>query len=113
MSERNITLLLNDITDAIQNILHFTKGISFEAYSSDIKTRHAVEHNFMIIGEAVARLSDDFKQSYTTVNWRLIKDFRNVMVHDYFGIDNTIVWDIIQLNLTDLGSDIENIKKKL
>ena len=113
MSERNITLLLNDITDAIQNILQFTKGISFETYSSDIKTRHAVEHNFMIIGEAVARLPDDFKQSYTTINWRLIKDFRNVMVHDYFGIDNTIVWDIIQLNLADLASDIEDIKKKV
>lgn len=112
MSERNSTVLLNDIADAIQNIFEFTRGISFEEYSSDIKTRHAVEHNFMIIGEAVARLPEDFKQKYKEVNWRQVKDFRNVIVHDYFGIDNSIVWDIIQLNLTDLLEDISAVLKK-
>jgi len=113
MSERNIELLLNDITDAVQNIFEFTKGLTFDAYISDIKTRHAVEHNFMIIGEAVARLPEEFKQTYDAIDWRLIKDFRNVMVHDYFGIDDAIVWDIIQLNLADLASDIKDIQKKL
>jgi uncharacterized protein with HEPN domain len=46
MSERNSVVLLNDIAEAIHNIFEFTRGISFEEYSSDIKTRHAVEHNF-------------------------------------------------------------------
>jgi uncharacterized protein with HEPN domain len=91
MSERNTVILLNDIVDAIQNIFEFTQGFSFEEYGADIKTRHAVEHNFMIIGEAVARLPDDFKQMYTGINWQQVKDFRNVIVHDYFGIDNNIV----------------------
>ncbi|HEY4196954.1 MAG TPA: DUF86 domain-containing protein [Mucilaginibacter sp.] len=109
MSERNTDILLADIVEAIQNIFEFTKGLSFEGYCADIKTRHAVEHNFMIIGEAVARLPDDFKQTHKLVNWRQVKDFRNVIVHDYFGIDNNIVWDIIQLNLSDLLSDISQI----
>jgi uncharacterized protein with HEPN domain len=88
MSERNTTILLNDIVEAIQNIFEFTEGFSFEKYCSDIKTRHAVEHNFMIIGEAVARLPDEFRQKHDIVNWRQVKDFRNIIVHDYFGIDN-------------------------
>jgi uncharacterized protein with HEPN domain len=111
MSERNTILLLNDIVESIQNIFEFTKGFSFESYCNDIKTRHAVEHNFMIIGEAVARLPEDFKQLNATVNWRQVKDFRNVIVHDYFGIDNNIVWDIIQLHLPELLTDLSTIAK--
>jgi uncharacterized protein with HEPN domain len=112
MSERNSTVLLNDIAEAIHNIFEFMRDLSFEEYCSDIKTRHAVEHNFMIIGEAVARLPENFKQRYKEVNWRQLKDFRNIIVHDYFGIDNSIVWDIIQLNLTDLLEDISAVLKK-
>jgi uncharacterized protein with HEPN domain len=70
MSERNTVILLKDIVEAIQNIFEFTQGFSFGEYCTDIKTRHAVEHNFMIIGEAVARLPDDFKQMNTVINWR-------------------------------------------
>jgi len=63
----------------------------------------------MIIGEAVARLPENFKQENPQINWRQVKDFRNVIVHDYFGIDNNIVWDIIQLSLCDLSGDISHI----
>lgn len=111
MSERNILLLLNDISASIQNIFDFTNGLSFEQYSSDIKTKHAVEHNFMIIGEAVSRIPDSFKIRHKEIDWRLIKDFRNVIVHDYFGIDNNIVWDIIQFHLDELSNDISQVLK--
>src|SRR5665213_1058237 len=108
MSERNSVVLLNDIVESIQNILQFTQGLSFEEYSSDIKTSHAVEHNFMIIGEAVSRLPQDFRQRHPEIYWRQVKDFRNVIVHDYFGIDNNIVWDIIQISLKDLLQEISD-----
>jgi uncharacterized protein with HEPN domain len=109
MSDRSILLLLNDIAESIQNIFDFTNNLSFDQYCSDIKTRHAVEHNFMIIGEAVSRMSPDFKQRHPMVDWRTVKDFRNVITHDYFGIDNAIVWDIIKLHLPDLSKDIDQI----
>ena len=102
MSERSIPFLLTDIKESIENILHFTSGLSLEMYLADIKTAHAVQHNFMIIGEAVARIPDDFKMQHEHINWRQIKDFRNVIVHDYFGIDSTIVWDIIHESLPEL-----------
>ncbi len=112
MSERNTIILLNDIVESIHNIFEFTRGFSFDQYSTDIKTKHAVEHNFMIIGEAVSRIPGDFKREYPDINWRQIKDFRNIIAHDYFGIDNGIVWDIIQLNLSDLLDDISQILQK-
>jgi uncharacterized protein with HEPN domain len=102
MSERNISFLLEDIKESIENILSFTNGLSFDMYCSDIKTVHAVQHNFMIIGEAVARIQDDYKKQHEEINWRQIKDFRKVIVHDYFGIDSSIIWDIIEFRLPDL-----------
>jgi uncharacterized protein with HEPN domain len=61
MSERDILLLLQDIIDAIGYIQEFTKGISFDKYQADLKTKHAVERNFSIIGEAVARIDKPFR----------------------------------------------------
>ncbi len=77
-------------------------------YCADIKTIHAVQHNFMIIGEAAARISEEYKQHNSQINWRQVKDFRNVIVHDYFGIDNSIVWDIIKSNIPELGQVYPN-----
>lgn len=84
----------------------FTKDYTYEDYCNDLKTKHPVEHNFMIIGEAVARLPDDYKALHPDINWRQVKDFRNVIVHDYFGIDNSIVWTIIEAHLPQLAEDV-------
>jgi uncharacterized protein with HEPN domain len=80
--------------------------MSFELYESDAKTRDAVERNFAIIGEAASRIQEEFKNSNPTIEWRIIKDFRNFIIHEYFGIDNVIVWDIIQYRLSDLENEI-------
>jgi uncharacterized protein with HEPN domain len=112
MSERNTTFLLSDIKESIENIISFTSDFSFEMYCTDIKTIHAVQHNFMIIGEAAARVSDEYKELHKQINWRQVKDFRNVIVHDYFGIDNSIVWDIIQLHLPELKLRIDELLLK-
>jgi uncharacterized protein with HEPN domain len=78
MSERDIPSLLQDILEAIGNIKDFTRGITFEMYLADLKTKHAVERNFSIIGEAVARIDKSFKDSHPSIDWREVKDFRNI-----------------------------------
>jgi len=65
-----------------------------------------VERNFEIIGEATSRIPESFKQLHPHIEWRIIKDFRNFIIHEYFGINNLIVWDIIQYRLTDLLNEI-------
>ena len=109
MSERDIPSLLQDILDAIGSIRAFTEGMTFEHYQSDLKTRHAVERNFSIIGEAVARIDKPFRDLHSSIDWRQVKDFRNIIVHDYFGIDDAIVWDIIEMDLSSLEKDIRVI----
>jgi uncharacterized protein with HEPN domain len=85
MSERNLTLLLLDIKGSIDKVLVYTAGMTFESYDIDSKTKDAVERNFEIIGEAASRIPDDFKKLHPSVEWRIIKDFRNFIIHEYFG----------------------------
>jgi uncharacterized protein with HEPN domain len=112
MSERTLSLLLDDIKVSIETIQDFTRDFTFEMYETDLKTRHAVERNFMIIGEAAARIPNDFKNLHPQISWRQVKDFRNFIVHDYFGIDNSIVWEIIRLYLADLLVEISLLQKQ-
>lgn len=109
MSERNLSLLLLDIEQAITAIIDYTEGYSFTDYEQDMKTRHAVERNFEIIGEAAARIAQDFKTQYPNIEWRVLKDFRNFIIHDYFGINHHIVWETIELRLPELLIAIQSL----
>ncbi len=87
--------------------------MAFEQFINDSKTVDAVIRNFEIIGEAANRLSDDFKITYSNVNWFRIRGFRNRIVHDYMGIDYQIVWNIIENDLDRLVLDIKDISERL
>jgi uncharacterized protein with HEPN domain len=109
MSERDLPLLLLDVKVSISKILEYTAGMTFDMYEADSKTKDAVERNFEIIGEAASRIPDDFKKIHPRIEWRIIKDFRNFIIHEYFGINNEIVWDTIQYRLPDLLGEISNL----
>ncbi len=109
MSEREDRLLIEDIVIAIENILAYTDTLTFSHYLEDSKTRHAVERNFEIIGEASARLTVRFKALHSQIEWRILKDFRNFIIHDYFGINHQIVWETIQLRLPGLMISIKQL----
>lgn len=111
MSERSLLLLLEDISFSIDHIFDYTAGLNFEHYETDQKTKDAVERNFLIIGEAVSRIPDDFKNQHDHIEWRIIKDFRKFIIHEYFGINNLILWDTILLRLPQLRKDIQELSK--
>jgi len=96
MSERSAQLLTEDILEAAQKIQRYVFGLSFEEFAIDEKTVDAVARNFEIIGEAASRLPEDFRQRNPNIDWVRIRGFRNRVVHDYFGIDLAIVWNIIE-----------------
>jgi uncharacterized protein with HEPN domain len=99
MSERDPRLYLSDILDSGGAIQEFVKGLSFEEFCNDRKTYSAVIREFEVIGEAVGKLFDELRQKHPNIEWQDIKDFRNLLVHEYFGIDPEIVWKIIQDDL--------------
>ena len=113
MSKRDERLLLEDIIESAKRILDYTKGLSFDDFIQDIKTFDAVIRNFEIIGEAANRISPELRESYKNVDWTRIRGFRNRIVHDYFGIDYEIVWNIVEKNIHPLIKDIQGILEDL
>jgi len=107
MSKRDPSLLVEDIIDSANKILDYTANFSFEEFIKDGKTIDAVIRNFEIIGEAANRLPEEFKDKHSNIDWHRIRGFRNRIVHDYFGIDYSIVWEIKESFLPAL---IETLK---
>jgi uncharacterized protein with HEPN domain len=109
MSDRHPKLLLGDILESAQKIIVYTNGLSFENFIADHKTIDAVVRNFEIIGEAANRIPDEIKETNTEVNWFKIKGLRNRIVHNYFGMDYKIIWDIKENYLNELIAQITQI----
>jgi len=109
MSKRSSALLIEDIIDSGRKILSYTDGLTFDQFIADDKTVDAVIRNFEIIGEAANRLSEEFKEKYPDIDWHRIRGFRNRIVHDYFGIDYEIVWQIRESYLPEMISKLSSI----
>jgi uncharacterized protein with HEPN domain len=99
---RDYRLYLDDILDAIRQIRSYVQGQDEEAFASDRKTQDAVIRNLEIIGEAAGKLPADAKEMAGEVDWRKIMGLRNILIHEYFGINLPIVWDVVQNKLAPL-----------
>lgn len=108
ISKRTARLLIEDILESCNKIADYTRDISFDSFVSDPKTVDAVIRNFEIIGEAANRLPEEYKNAHPEVDWFRISGFRNRIVHDYFGIDYSIVWQIKETYLPLL---IKNLRQ--
>jgi len=109
MSERDPRLYCEDILESGSAILDFIEGLSFEDFCDDRKTYSAVIREFEIIGEAVGKLPESFTKRRPDVEWQDIKDFRNLLSHEYFGVDLEIVWKIIEDDLPALMDAVREI----
>jgi len=109
MSERDPRLYCEDILESGSAIFDFVKGLSFEDFCNDRKTYSAVIREFEIIGEAVGKLPESFREKRPDVEWQDIKDFRNLLSHEYFGVDLEIVWKIIDDDLPALMDAVREI----
>ena len=99
---RNYNLLLKDILTAIKHIEKYTKGLTLVKFSENDLVLDAVARNLEVIGEASKNLPDEIKTKHKDVEWKKIAGLRNIIAHEYFGIDVVIIWDIIQVKLPEL-----------
>lgn len=99
---RDYQLQLEDILDAVSRIRLYTQGMSYNEFASDIKTQDAVVRNLEVIGEAARALPESIKAGAPIVEWRKIIGLRNILIHEYFGVNLPIIWDVICNKLDDL-----------
>jgi uncharacterized protein with HEPN domain len=104
---------LQHILDAISEIESYTKGVDFTQFSSNSMLFSACVRQLEIVGEAVNRLSDDLIARNPDVEWRKVTGLRNMLIHEYFGIDDRLIWSIIQKNIPDLKVKVGNIVSSL
>ena len=102
--------MLDDICEALDRIEQYISGMSFDVFSKDRKSVDAVVRNLEIIGEASNRLPADFKNSHSQIEWHKVVGLRHRIVHEYFGIDLQIVWQILQKDLPSLRQAISQIR---
>lgn len=99
MPNRDERLFLQDIADSVKAILEFTKDLDVDAFAGNRLVYSATIREFEIIGEATIHLSSELLSKYGSIAWRDLKDFRNLLIHEYFGIDHQIVWNTIKNDL--------------
>jgi Uncharacterized conserved protein len=110
MSKRDHSLLIGDMIESAQKIMFYTKDMTFTDFETDNRTIDAVIRNFEIIGEAANRLEEAYKVINPDIEWNHLRGFRNRVIHEYFGIDLEIVWQIIEEDLPNL---IISLSKKI
>ena len=88
-----------------------SEGLSFESFSSDETLRRAFVRSLEIIGEATKKVPDDFRAAYPAVEWRAMAGMRDVLIHDYFGVDFELVWDVVRNRVPELRGQITSILK--
>ncbi|HOZ89672.1 MAG TPA: DUF86 domain-containing protein [Bacteroidia bacterium] len=101
--------LLRHILDEIEFVLFHTNGKSQNTVFNDAVLSRAIIRSLEVIGEASKKIEPDFKTIHPHISWKEIAGTRDKLIHDYFGVDYDIVWDIIVNNLPDLKIQIREV----
>lgn len=112
MSRRPGSLLLDEMLAAIARIERYAADLDRAAFLADEKTADAVARNLEVLGEAAARLPQDIRSDARQIPWSRIVGLRNRIVHEYFGIDLEIVWEIVRRDLPALRNDLQELRRR-
>lgn len=113
MSKRTTKLFFEDILTAINDIENFTQGMTFDIFENDKKTIQAVVRSLEIIGEAANHIPKNIKDKYLDIPWRDMITMRNKVLHEYFGVDEEVLWQTINEDLLPLKEKIKKLYEVL
>jgi len=99
---REIADYLDDILTALSDVEEFTRGMCYEAFSEDKKTINAVIRSLEVLGEATKRIPTSFRLNHSDIPWNKMAGMRDVLIHDYMGVDLKTVWKVAQERLPEL-----------
>ncbi len=100
---------LQHILDAISAIKEYVQGVSQNQFFKNSMIQDACIRQLQVIGEASNKISRELQESHYTVPWREIIGLRVIVIHKYFGIDENVIWDVIQNDLLPLEGQIKEI----
>ncbi len=110
MSSREWFFRINDILKAIKYIQEYTVDYDLKQFEADQKTIDAAIRNLEILGEAACHIPENVTIDYPDIPWRYMRDMRNLLIHEYFGVHPAIIWETIQKDLPPLKLKLQKIK---
>ena len=99
---------LLDIKEAIENVKKYASQ-GGDVFKNDELIQTWILHHIQILGEAAARISDEFQECHSDIPWFKIIGMRNILVHDYFGIDIEAVWSVVENDIPVLYDQIKKL----
>jgi uncharacterized protein with HEPN domain len=106
-------IFLGHILDCIQHIKKYTRGVTWEEFEASEQLQDSVFRRLEIMGEAVKNLPPDFREEHPEIPWRKIAGFRDVLIHNYMGVDIELAWNIVTYDLLLLRKNVSSILKGL
>ena len=110
---RDIRLYIEDILESIEKIELYTKDIKEEDFLSNTQIQDSVLRRFEIIGEATKKIPNSFRNSYNEIPWKRIAGLRDILIHEYFGVNIQRVWKLAKDELYDLKQKILKVKNDI
>ena len=105
--------LIGHILDSIHLIQEYTNQLSLDDFLASTQVQDAVIRRIAIIGEAVKNLSYELRQAHPDVPWRQIAGMRDIVIHEYFGVDLELTWRTVQNDLPEFEQKLKDISEKI
>jgi len=105
------TVFLNHILECIELIESYIKQQTFKSFKNSIQLQDSLIRRLEIIGEAIKNLPEDFKKQFPEVSWKNIAGMRDILIHEYFGVDLDLTWRVLTTEIPKLKQQIQLILK--
>jgi uncharacterized protein with HEPN domain len=102
---------LKHIADDCEYLLSVNKGLSKEGFLGDETLKRAVVRSLEIIGEATKKIPVEFKVKWDSIQWKNMAGMRDRLIHDYIGVNYSIVWDVFKNKIPELYNQIQDVFK--
>lgn len=106
---RDYRASLEDIEYCMDRIRTLTIGLTIEEFTQNLMKQEAILRNLEIIGEAVKNIPEEARQKYPDIDWVRISGLRDIIIHQYFGIDLEIIWDILTTKIPVFDAQVRHI----
>ena len=109
MKKRDYSDYLQDILDSCSDVQEFIKGLSYDDFACDKKTKAATVRAIEVIGEAVKNIPASFRAKHTNIPWKQIAGMRDKLIHEYFGVDSRVLWKTATEDVPQIEAEFKEI----